>query len=108
MFRLPGAWNEPWHGDDLKFVFGWPILEEIGLPKEKEFSEQMIQIWSHFAEHGSASILHSDDFWFDFFPRSTVMKINGLDDSETANNWREAPLRFWKDYLIPKYLSKNK
>lgn len=35
--RVEGDWNAPWHGDDLMFVFGWPILQDKGLLINKTF-----------------------------------------------------------------------
>ena len=54
--RETGEWAEPWHGDELMFVFGWPILQNLGTEDEKSFSEQMMKIWGSFAADGKPGI----------------------------------------------------
>jgi carboxylesterase type B len=42
--RVEGDWNQPWHGDDLMFVFGWPILADRGKFTQKSLSSKLIMV----------------------------------------------------------------
>lgn len=59
LFDQRGSWrsHEPWrtgadHGDEVWFVFGYPLTLPTGLPEEKALSLATIRFWTNFAKTG--------------------------------------------------------
>ena len=85
------------------FVFGWPILEDIGTEAEKDFSIQMMKVWASFAKNGKPGVEGLTPEWNQFTETSNAMLINGLDDFEVDEAWRLDAMKLWRDYLLVQY-----
>jgi len=104
--RVPGDWNEPWHGDDLMFVFGRPLLQKIGTQREQRFSTEIMQIWGSFANYGYPNVPEITGEWPPFSPTGASMLLKGHSDFELDPEWRVNIVQYWRDYLLPTYPAK--
>ena len=84
------------------FVFGWPLLEDLGTEEEKAFSVQMMKLWASFAKNGRPGVEGLNPKWEDFTQTANAMLINGLDEFEVDPAWRLEAMKFWRDYLFVK------
>ena len=75
-------WSGVKQGDEIQFVFGEPLAApQDYLIEEKQFSKQMMNIWTEFAKNGS----FANSSWPEFSTDQQILELNPVKlDSEAA------------------------
>jgi len=101
--RVQGPWNEPWHGDDLMFFFGYVIESGLGNDEEVELSKKMMRLLGNFGRTGVAYTEDLDGEWLQFNPDADALVIDKKGDFSMAELWRTDAMVYWKTHLLPNY-----
>ena len=75
------VWSGVKQGDEIQFVFGEPLAEpQEYLIEEKEFSKQLMKIWTEFAQNGS----FDNTSWPEFNTAQHILELNPLKSESTV------------------------
>jgi len=96
-------WNQPWHGDDLMYYFGYVISSGLGTPEEIELSKKMMRILGNFGRTGVASTDDLSSEWLNFNPDADIMVIDKQGKFKMEELWRIEEMVYWKTHLLPNY-----
>merc|ERR1711970_546072 len=105
--RIDASWNEPWHGDDLLLVFGYPFYSNQGTYEDRDLSMQLMKIWTNFVETGDAAHPDvNDGVWPEFNSKDkkedTTIQIDGFDNYKVHKEFRTKYFALWES-IFEKY-----
>ncbi|XP_077564863.1 acetylcholinesterase-1-like [Haemaphysalis longicornis] len=100
-FSVYQKWTGVAHGDELGFVFGFPLLyPHQSSDDEKILSRRMIRIWSTFARTGKPPTVGGQQW--PKFTRDHAFHLNiNLRNYSHGIDFRKKLCSFWKKYLVP-------
>ncbi|XP_064595928.1 uncharacterized protein LOC135462634 [Liolophura sinensis] len=115
LFDHRGSWrtHEPWrtgadHGDEVWFVFGYPMTLPTSPPEEKALSLATIRFWTNFAKTGNPNT-PEDPMYSTGWPKYEIgvekyIRLSADIESGPLNGSKLAADRvaFWTDFL-PKF-----
>merc|ERR1719431_54479 len=96
--RLLGEWNEPWHGDDLMFYFGYPLEADLGTTKEVELSKKLMHMFGSFGRTG-VPVLDGHS-WDEFNPEGNTLIVTKDHTFYIDEHWRLDAMIYWKTHLL--------
>ena len=74
-------WSGVKQGDEVQFVFGGPLAApQDYLIEEKQFSQQLMNIWTEFAQNGS----FVNGSWPEFTTEQHILELNPIKSEERA------------------------
>jgi carboxylesterase type B len=102
------AWFGVYHGEDIFYVFGYPMRnKKFNFTQEdKELSQKIIKIWTDFAKTGRVSSPAKEVTWKSAIERDAknphvrYMDLN-LNFSMVENAYEKTCERFWKNIITP-------
>ncbi|XP_064471198.1 acetylcholinesterase-like [Ornithodoros turicata] len=100
-FSVYNQWTGVTHGDELGFVFGFPLLyPRQSTDEEKILSRRLIRIWATFAKTGKPPTV-GGQLWPRFTKEHPFYLSINLKNYSQGIGFRQKICDFWRKYLVP-------